>query len=84
MDDTSKITILKRAGPGFVPQEPLALVAQLSDSERSPLDSGSWDEQVDISENSTTSSNTRYRAPMNLSCYFIILTDVRSLLSAVH
>ena len=39
MVDDDKVTILSRTGPGSTPQEPLALVAKLSDSERSDLES---------------------------------------------
>jgi hypothetical protein len=39
MDDTFKVTILNGTGPGSTPQEPLALVAKMSDSERSTLES---------------------------------------------
>ena len=40
MDDADKVNILNSTGPGSTPQEPLALVAKLSDSERSELESG--------------------------------------------
>ena len=39
MDDAEKVTILNGTGPGSTPQEPLALVAKLSNSERSALES---------------------------------------------
>ena len=41
MDDANKDIILNRSGtgPGSTPQEPLALVAKMSDSERSALES---------------------------------------------
>ena len=39
MADDDQVTILSRTGPGSTPQEPLALVAKLSDSERSDLES---------------------------------------------
>ena len=39
MDDAEKFTILNGTGPGSTPQEPLALVAKMSDSERSALES---------------------------------------------
>ena len=35
MGDTDKVAIFNRTGPGSTPQEPLALVAKMSDSERS-------------------------------------------------
>ena len=39
MDDADKVIILNGTGPGSMPQEPLALVARMSDSERSALES---------------------------------------------
>jgi hypothetical protein len=39
MDDADKFTIHNGTGPGSTPQEPLALVAKMSDSERSTLES---------------------------------------------
>ena len=39
MGDADKVTILNRTGPGSTPQDPLALVAKMSDSERSALES---------------------------------------------
>ena len=35
MDDTEKVAILNGTGPGSTPQDPLALVTKMSDSERS-------------------------------------------------
>ena len=43
MGDADKLAILNRTGPGSTPQEPLALVAKMSDSERSALESGGRD-----------------------------------------
>ena len=40
MDDAGEVTILNRTGPGSTSQEPLALVAKMSDSEQSALESG--------------------------------------------
>ena len=40
MDDADKLTFLNGTGPGSTAQEPLALVAKMSDSERSDLESG--------------------------------------------
>ena len=40
MGDACEVTIFNRTGPGSTPQEPLALVAKMSDSERSALESG--------------------------------------------
>jgi hypothetical protein len=38
MDDAEKVVILNGTGPGSTPQEPLALVAKMSDSERNTLE----------------------------------------------
>ena len=40
MDDVDMVNILKGTDPGSTPQEPLALVAKMSDSERSASESG--------------------------------------------
>ena len=40
MGDADKVAILKRSGPGSTPQEPLALVSKMLDSEISALESG--------------------------------------------
>ena len=40
MHDDDKVDILNCTGPGSTPQEPLALVAKMSDSDRSALESG--------------------------------------------
>ena len=39
MGDAEKITVLNGTGPGSTPQEPLALVVKISDSDRSALES---------------------------------------------
>ena len=39
MSDADKVNILNRTGPGSTPHEPLALIAKMSDSERSALES---------------------------------------------
>ena len=39
MSDDDKVTILNHTGPGSTPQEPLALVAKMSNAERSALES---------------------------------------------
>ena len=40
LDDAEKVTFLNGAGPGSTPQKPLALVANMSDSERRALEFG--------------------------------------------
>ena len=39
MSDAGKVTILNHTGPGSTPEEPLALVAKMSESERRALES---------------------------------------------
>jgi hypothetical protein len=60
MDDTCKITIRTRTGPGSSPQEPMVLVANLPHSERSKLEywdlSGSSERDSDV-----ISPNYRHR-----------------------
>jgi len=60
MNDTTKVSILHHSGPGFIPQEPLAIVAKLSDAERSALEAervGQIGNNADRSENGP---DTRY------------------------
>jgi hypothetical protein len=37
MDDGYRLSLLNGSGPGLLPQEPIALVAKLSESERNAL-----------------------------------------------
>ena len=60
MDDTEKVTILDGTGPGSTPQEPLALVAKMSDSERSALESDGRVGLANSAEPNTTPSEIRY------------------------
>ena len=60
MDDADKITILNGTGPGSTPQEPLALVAKMSDSERSVLESEGRAGQASAAEHHTTPPDIRY------------------------
>jgi hypothetical protein len=64
MDDSGKVTILNPTGPGSMPQEPLALVAKLSDSERNALESGENSGLASPSESGTASPDHRYRTPI--------------------
>ena len=61
MDDTDKVTILKSTDPGSTPQEPLALVAKVSDSERSALES-EWSKLASAAKPDTlaTAPDIRY------------------------
>ena len=68
MGDTDKVTILNRTGPGSMPQEPLALVAKMSDSERSALKSEGRGGPVSATEpaSDTTTPEIRYRTSINI------------------
>ena len=66
MDDADKVAILSRTSPGSTPQEALALVAKISDSERSVFESGGRD---GLAEANITSPEIRYRASI-LHFYF--------------
>ena len=58
MDDADKINILSRTGPGSTSQAPLAIVAKMSDSQRSALLSERRD---GLAEPNTTPPGIRYR-----------------------
>jgi len=62
MNDADKFTILNGTGPGSTPQEPLALVAKMSDSERSALESDGRGglQVVNAAELDTTHVDNRY------------------------
>ena len=60
MGDAEKLTILNGIGPGSTPQEPLAFVAKMSDSERSALESDGRGGLASSAEPDTTSSEIRY------------------------
>ena len=69
MGKGDKINILNRTGPGSTPQEPLALVAKMSDSERSALESGRSGLASDA-----TPPDLRYRTSIQQSSTFIFMT----------
>ena len=61
IDDSEKvITILNGTGPGTTPQEPLALVAKMSDTERSALESDGRVGLESAAEPDTTPPGIRY------------------------
>jgi hypothetical protein len=71
MADADKVTILNRTGPGSTPQEPLALVAKMSDSERSALESGERGGLASAAEPDATLPEIRYRTSiLRPSCKF--------------
>ena len=61
MGDADKVTILNRSGLGSTPQEPLALVAKLSDSERSALESGGGSRLASAAEPNKMTQEIQYR-----------------------
>jgi hypothetical protein len=60
MDDADKVNILNGTGSGSTPQEPLALVAKMSDSERSALESEVRSGLASAAEPDATSPKIRY------------------------
>ena len=74
MSDADKVTILDRTGPGSTPQEPLALVAKISDSEGSALESGGRNGRASAAEPDTTPSEIRYCTSIQHSPTFLFLT----------
>ena len=59
MDDAEKVTILNGTGLGSTPREPLALVAKMSESERSALESDGRVGLANFVEPNTTPSEVR-------------------------
>ena len=90
MDDADKVIILNRTIPGSTPQEPLALVAKMSDSERSALVSDGRGGLENAAEHGSTSSEIQYRTSIQDSLTFLfvkifsILPDLRSGRSYSH
>ena len=74
MDDAGKVTIFNHTGPGSTPQEPLALVAKMSDSERSALDFGGGGGLASAAEPDTTSPENRYCTSIQHSSTFLYIT----------
>ena len=82
MDDADKVIILNGTGPGSTPQEPLALVAKMSNSERSALESEGRGELASAAEPDTTSPKIQYRTSIQHS--FTILFIISRLLEEVY
>ena len=68
MDDAENVTTLNGTGPGSTPQEPLALVAKMSMSERSALESDGRGRLQGDAEPDTT---IRYGTPIQHSLIFL-------------
>jgi hypothetical protein len=75
MDDADKVIILNGTGPGSTPQEPLALVAKMSDSERSALESEGRGGLASAAEPDTTSPEIQYRTSIQHSLTFLFVTS---------
>jgi hypothetical protein len=58
MNSAGKVSLSSGTGPGSIPQEPLALVAKISDSDQRDLESGQTGENTP--ENGATFPGTRY------------------------
>ena len=71
LGDTDKVTILNHTGLGSTPQEPLALVAKMTDSERSPLESEGRGGPASARESDTTPPDIRYRTSIQHSLTFL-------------
>jgi hypothetical protein len=76
MKDAGKVTILNDTGPGLLPQEPLALVAKVSDSERAALESRERNVLASSvpAESGTSSQNVQYRTPFYTSTLCCVVT----------
>ena len=74
MGDADILNILKGTGPGSTPQEPLALVAKMSDSERSASESGERGGLASESVSDTTPPEIR-RMSNQHSPTFLFLTS---------
>ena len=75
MDDADEVTILNRTGPGSTPHEPLALVAKMTDSERSALESGGRGGLASAAEPDTTPTEIQYRTSTQHSPTFLFITS---------
>ena len=85
MGEADKITIVNRTGPGSMPQEPLALVANMSVSERSALESEGKDEltsAADLEPDTTIQYRTSIQHPPTI-LFINISTVGGSILSAL-
>ena len=84
MDDAEKIIILNGTGPGSTPQEPIALVAKISDSERSALESDGRGGLESAAGPGTTSPEIQYCMSIQHSHTILFITSWRSVLSALR
>ena len=75
MSDADKVIILDGTGPGSAPQEPLALVVKMSDSERSALESEGRDGLASAAEPDTTFPEIQHRTSFIHILTFLFLTS---------
>ena len=75
MDDAEKVTLFNGSGPGSTPQEPLALVAKMSESERSALESDGRCGLASVADPDTlaTSPEIRYGTSIQHSLTFLFV-----------
>ena len=70
MDDGDIVNILNGTGPGSTPEEPLALVAKMTDAERSALESGERSGLASVDfVSDTTSPEIQYRMSIQHSLF---------------
>jgi hypothetical protein len=80
MGDADKVAIRSRTGIGSTPQEPLALVAKMSDSDRSALESGGRGGLASAAEpDDTAAPEIRYRTFIQHSPAFLFVLKSRLL-----
>ena len=72
MDDAEKVTILNGTGPGSTPQEPLALVAKMSKSERSTLECG---RRGGLASGAEPDIASQYRTSIQYSPTILVITS---------
>ena len=79
--DAEKFRLPNCIGLGFTPQQPLALVAKMSDSERSALESGGRGGLTGTAEPGTSSPGPeiRHRTSIQHSPTFLIRTNVSTI-----
>ena len=71
--DDDKVAILSRTGPGSTPHEPIALVAKMSDSERSALES---EGRGGLGSAAEPDTGIRYRTSIQHSPTFLNISTV--------
>ena len=75
MHDADKVSVLNNTGIGSTPQEPLALVAKMSGSERSALESERRDRLASAEDPDATPQEIRYRTSIQHSPAFLFITS---------